>query len=218
MTVDVRLNAIVDPERANGRPLAELARMVVAGGATLIQLRDKHGTTRQHDRTGARHQGGARRYRRAAGRERSRRRGVDRRGRRRACRAGRHAGGGCAPAARAEGDHRSFDQERGARECGADRSARLRRRRRRLRDHLEGQSQSADRRRRPARHRRRVPQAQARSADLRHRRHRRRQCGGRHCGGRGRRRGDLGAVDASRSRGRGARIAQRRRPSGAGER
>ena len=46
MTVDVRLNAIVDPERANGRPLAELARMVVAGGATLIQLRDKHGTTR----------------------------------------------------------------------------------------------------------------------------------------------------------------------------
>jgi len=47
MTVDVRLNAIVDPERANGRMLAELARMVVAGGATLIQLRDKHGTTRR---------------------------------------------------------------------------------------------------------------------------------------------------------------------------
>jgi thiamine-phosphate pyrophosphorylase len=45
--VDVRLNAIVDPERANGRPLADLARMVVAGGATLIQLRDKHGATRQ---------------------------------------------------------------------------------------------------------------------------------------------------------------------------
>lgn len=44
--VDVRLNAIVDPERANGRPLAELARLVVAGGATLIQLRDKHGSTR----------------------------------------------------------------------------------------------------------------------------------------------------------------------------
>jgi len=47
MTVDVRLNAILDPERANGRPLADLARMVVAGGATLIQLRDKHGTTRR---------------------------------------------------------------------------------------------------------------------------------------------------------------------------
>ena len=45
--VDVRLNAIVDPERANGRSLAELTRMVVAGGATLIQLRDKHGSTRR---------------------------------------------------------------------------------------------------------------------------------------------------------------------------
>jgi len=47
MTVDVRLNAIVDPERANGRPLADLARRMVAGGATLIQLRDKHGSTRR---------------------------------------------------------------------------------------------------------------------------------------------------------------------------
>jgi thiamine-phosphate pyrophosphorylase len=47
MNVDVRLNAIVDPERANGRPLVDLARLVVAGGATLIQLRDKHGTTRR---------------------------------------------------------------------------------------------------------------------------------------------------------------------------
>jgi thiamine-phosphate pyrophosphorylase len=47
MTVDVRLNAIVDPERANGRSLVELTRLVVAGGATLIQLRDKHGDTRQ---------------------------------------------------------------------------------------------------------------------------------------------------------------------------
>lgn len=45
--VDVRLNAIVDPERANGRALDELARLVVAGGATLIQLRDKHGSTRR---------------------------------------------------------------------------------------------------------------------------------------------------------------------------
>jgi len=45
--VDVRINAIVDPERANGRSLAELTRMVVAGGATLIQLRDKHGSTRR---------------------------------------------------------------------------------------------------------------------------------------------------------------------------
>ena len=45
--VDVRLNAIVDPERANGRALGELARLVVAGGATLIQLRDKYGSTRR---------------------------------------------------------------------------------------------------------------------------------------------------------------------------
>src|SRR3954452_22370314 len=45
--IDLRLNAIVDPERANGRALAELARLVVAGGATLVQLRDKHGSTRR---------------------------------------------------------------------------------------------------------------------------------------------------------------------------
>ena len=45
--VDVRLNAIIDPERANGRSLAELTWLVVAGGATLIQLRDKKGATRQ---------------------------------------------------------------------------------------------------------------------------------------------------------------------------
>jgi thiamine-phosphate pyrophosphorylase len=45
--IDLRLNAIVDPEHANGRSLAELARLVVAGGATLIQLRDKHGSTRR---------------------------------------------------------------------------------------------------------------------------------------------------------------------------
>ncbi len=45
--VDVRLNAIVDPEHANGRSLADLTRLVVAGGATLIQLRDKKGATRQ---------------------------------------------------------------------------------------------------------------------------------------------------------------------------
>jgi thiamine-phosphate pyrophosphorylase len=44
--IDLRLNAIVDPERAGGRSLAELTRLVVAGGATLIQLRDKHGSTR----------------------------------------------------------------------------------------------------------------------------------------------------------------------------
>jgi thiamine-phosphate pyrophosphorylase len=46
MKVDLRLNAIVDPERANGRDLAELARLCAEGGATLVQLRDKLGNTR----------------------------------------------------------------------------------------------------------------------------------------------------------------------------
>jgi thiamine-phosphate pyrophosphorylase len=44
--VDLRLYAILDPERADGRDLAELARLVVQGGATLLQLRDKYGGTR----------------------------------------------------------------------------------------------------------------------------------------------------------------------------
>lgn len=44
--VDLRLNAIVDPERAGGRDLAELARLCAEGGATLIQLRDKVDETR----------------------------------------------------------------------------------------------------------------------------------------------------------------------------
>jgi thiamine-phosphate pyrophosphorylase len=44
--VDLRLNAIVDPERAGGRDLADLARLCAEGGATLIQLRDKISETR----------------------------------------------------------------------------------------------------------------------------------------------------------------------------
>jgi thiamine-phosphate pyrophosphorylase len=46
MPVDLRLNAIVDPERAGGRDLADLARLCVQGGATLVQLRDKVNETR----------------------------------------------------------------------------------------------------------------------------------------------------------------------------
>ncbi|HXD13757.1 MAG TPA: thiamine phosphate synthase [Xanthobacteraceae bacterium] len=46
MTVDLRLNAIVDPERSGGHDLAELARLCAQGGATLIQLRDKISETR----------------------------------------------------------------------------------------------------------------------------------------------------------------------------
>jgi thiamine-phosphate pyrophosphorylase len=45
MKVDLRLNAIVDPERSGGHDLAELARLCAEGGATLVQLRDKHGDT-----------------------------------------------------------------------------------------------------------------------------------------------------------------------------
>ena len=46
MTVDLRLYALVDPQRAGGFALDELARRVVTGGATLVQLRDKRRTTR----------------------------------------------------------------------------------------------------------------------------------------------------------------------------
>lgn len=45
MMVDLRLNAIVDPARAGGHSLAELARLCAEGGATLVQLRDKRGDT-----------------------------------------------------------------------------------------------------------------------------------------------------------------------------
>lgn len=47
MAVDLRLYAIVDPEHAGGHKLAALAAQVAANGATLVQLRDKKGTTRE---------------------------------------------------------------------------------------------------------------------------------------------------------------------------
>jgi thiamine-phosphate pyrophosphorylase len=46
MKIDLRLNAIVDPERSGGHNLAELARLCAEGGATLVQLRDKVSETR----------------------------------------------------------------------------------------------------------------------------------------------------------------------------
>jgi thiamine-phosphate pyrophosphorylase len=46
MRVDLRLNAIVDPERAGGHALDDLARLCASGGATLVQLRDKLNDTR----------------------------------------------------------------------------------------------------------------------------------------------------------------------------
>ena len=45
--LDLRLNAIIDPERAGGHDLVDLARRVAAGGATLVQLRDKKSDTRR---------------------------------------------------------------------------------------------------------------------------------------------------------------------------
>jgi thiamine-phosphate pyrophosphorylase len=45
--LDLRLNAIVDPERAGGHDLVALARLLAEGGATLVQLRDKMSDTRR---------------------------------------------------------------------------------------------------------------------------------------------------------------------------
>jgi thiamine-phosphate pyrophosphorylase len=45
MDVDLRLYALVDPAVAGRRRLADLAGLI-AGSATLVQLRDKHGSTR----------------------------------------------------------------------------------------------------------------------------------------------------------------------------
>jgi thiamine-phosphate pyrophosphorylase len=45
MDTDLRLYAILDPAVAGGRKLADLAKLI-ADSATLVQLRDKHGSTR----------------------------------------------------------------------------------------------------------------------------------------------------------------------------
>lgn len=45
MNVDLRLYALADPAVSGGRSLADLAKRI-AGSATLVQLRDKHGSTR----------------------------------------------------------------------------------------------------------------------------------------------------------------------------
>jgi thiamine-phosphate pyrophosphorylase len=44
---DLRLYAVLDPERCRGRPPAELAAAAARGGATLVQYRDKRGGTRR---------------------------------------------------------------------------------------------------------------------------------------------------------------------------
>ena len=45
MDVDLRLYALIDPAVAGGRTLGDLAQRI-AGSATLVQLRDKHGSTK----------------------------------------------------------------------------------------------------------------------------------------------------------------------------
>jgi thiamine-phosphate pyrophosphorylase len=43
--LDLRLYAILDPEQAGGHALPDLARKLVAGGVTSVQVRDKTGNT-----------------------------------------------------------------------------------------------------------------------------------------------------------------------------
>jgi thiamine-phosphate pyrophosphorylase len=43
--LDVRLNAIIDPDNTGGHDLVVLAGLCAEGGATLVQLRDKRGDT-----------------------------------------------------------------------------------------------------------------------------------------------------------------------------
>jgi thiamine-phosphate pyrophosphorylase len=46
LKLDLRLYALLDPQQRGGRELAELAWLLAQGGATLVQLRDKLGSTR----------------------------------------------------------------------------------------------------------------------------------------------------------------------------
>ena len=46
MKVDLRLYALLDPQRCGAFSLPDIARSVIAGGATLVQLRDKTRSTR----------------------------------------------------------------------------------------------------------------------------------------------------------------------------
>jgi thiamine-phosphate pyrophosphorylase len=47
MKLDLSLYVLADPAVARGKPLAALAAAAAKGGATLVQLRDKTGTTRR---------------------------------------------------------------------------------------------------------------------------------------------------------------------------
>jgi thiamine-phosphate pyrophosphorylase len=45
--LDLSLYVLIDPAQLDGQDCAEVARLAADGGATLVQYRDKHGTTRQ---------------------------------------------------------------------------------------------------------------------------------------------------------------------------
>jgi len=47
MKVDLTLYVLADPAQARGNPLAEIAAAAARGGATLVQLRNKTGATRE---------------------------------------------------------------------------------------------------------------------------------------------------------------------------
>ena len=174
MRVDLRCYAIVDPEVSGGHELPDLCRMLAAGGATLVQLRDKLSDTRVMVER-------ARAIKAALGRvpllinDR-----VD-----------------VALAVNAGGVHIGWDDmapadarallgpdaiigltinSAAARRRDRARPDRLRRHRRRLRHHLEAHQERADRACRHGARDRSVASAQAGFPDLRHRRHQRRQC------------------------------------------
>ena len=111
MDVDLRLYALVDPAVAGGRTLADLAALI-AGSATLVQLRDKHGSHPRHGRGSARAAARAGAGRRAAADQRPRRCRARRRSRRRAYRPGRHGARRRAAAARPHRHHRAEHQAR----------------------------------------------------------------------------------------------------------
>ncbi len=192
--VDLRVYALIDPERAGGHGLPELAWHVAAGGATLVQLRDKHGSTRAmvEEARAIRENLAAMRVPFLINDR------VD-----------------VALAADADGVHVGQDDmavEDARRLLGPGAIIGLSIKtveqaetapvdlldyvgdRRCVRHHLQGQSGSADRCRRPGAHRAGAAPAPPGAADLRHRGHRCVECGGDHQGGRRRRRGDLGAV------------------------
>ena len=210
MAVDLRLYALVDPEAAGGRDAGRSRAAACAGGATLVQLRDKHGRpgvmieTRRAIKAALEPQGVPLlindRVDVALAAEAD----------------GVHVGQDDMPVA----DARRLlgrdaiiglsDQERGAGEAAPLELLDYVGDRRRLCDRLRRTIPTADRRRRLATHRRRVRARAAGVSDLRHCRDRRGQCRGRDRRGRRRRRGDFGAVACAGSGRRRARTARRR--------